>query len=189
VDFTRTQVNMLTGGLCKSDPSSPRCTPLQFSNVDAELYGADAGFGTSFGDNWLLDGTISYVRGKRRDISDNLYRISPLNGLLGVTYQAANWSVTGQGEFYAAQNKVSETNAEQKSSGYALYHLYGRYEPTRDVTIRGGVRNIFDRFYQNNLSGYNRVSADSNGDPVDLDVGERVPGPGRNFFLQAQLTF
>jgi iron complex outermembrane receptor protein len=189
VAFTRTQVNMLTGGLCMTDPGSPRCTPLQFSNVDAEFYGADAGFGTSFGDNWLLDGTISYVRGKRRDISDNLYRIAPLNGLLGLTYQEANWSVTGQGEFYAAQNKVSETNAEQKSSGYALYHLYGRYEPRRDVTIRAGVRNIFDRFYQNNLSGYNRVSADSDGNPVDLAVGERVPGPGRNFFLQAQLAF
>lgn len=189
VDFTRTAVNMATGGLCNTNPSDPACIPLQFSNVDAKFFGIDAGMGTAFGDHWRLDGTVSYVRGKRRDISDNLYRIAPLNGLLDLTYQASNWSVTAEGEFYAAQNKVSETNAEQKTSGYALYNLYGRYEPTKSLTIRGGVRNIFDRFYQNHLSGYNRVTADSDGDPVDLAVGERVPGPGRSLFLQAALEF
>ncbi|HSG55551.1 MAG TPA: TonB-dependent receptor, partial [Paracoccaceae bacterium] len=49
-------------------------TPLIFRNVDAELYGLDFDFSAPLGENLLVEGTSSWVRGKRRDIADNLYR-------------------------------------------------------------------------------------------------------------------
>lgn len=189
-DYRRTQANMQKGaGTCPPGSTSPVCVPLQFTNVDAELYGFDAGAGTRFGNNWRLDATISYVRGKRRDISDNLYRIAPLNGLIGITYEKPNWSLTAEGELYAKQDKVSKTNAEQETAGYGLLNLYGRYEFQRYFNIRGGVRNVLDRYYENHLSGYNRVSANDSGKPSDIPVGSRLPGAGRNFFLQAEAVF
>ena len=190
VSFRHTAANGLKGrGFCQANPASPACQPLKFSNVDAEFYGADAGIGLSINDNWRIDGTFSYVRGKRRDISDNLYRIAPANSLLDLSYLGNDWSVTAEGEFFAKQDKVSETNAEQETDGYALLNLYGQYNIKDSIQLRAGVRNVLDNFYQNHLSGYNRIAADANGNPSDLSVGERLPGAGRNFFVQAEYRF
>ena len=157
--------------------------PLQWSNVDAMLYGLDMNWGASLGSNWSLDGVISYVRGKRDDISDDLYRIAPLNGSATLSYSAPKWWVGLEGIAYARQDKVSETNEESESSGYGLMNLRGGYDFTRDLSLTAGVENIFDREYQNHLSGINRVVNS------DVPVGERVPGAGRSFFASLQYRF
>jgi iron complex outermembrane receptor protein len=53
----------------------------------------------------------------------------------------------------------------------------------RDLSITAGVENIFDREYQNHLSGINRVANS------DVAVGQRVPGTGRSFFAALQYRF
>ncbi len=114
-NFRVAQGNMLRGGgFCTANPLDPFCIPLQFSNVDAEFYGADAGFGVNITDHVSLDGSISYVRGKRRDISDNLYRMAPLNSTVALSYYGdTDWSVTGEGIFYGWQDRVSTANSPQ----------------------------------------------------------------------------
>ena len=101
----------------------------------------------------------------------------------------SNWSATAEGEFFAKQDDVSETNAERETEGYALLNLYGQYRFNDSLNIRAGVRNVFDSFYQNHVAGINRVIADKDANPVDLDLGERLPGPGRNFFIRAEYRF
>jgi iron complex outermembrane receptor protein len=157
--------------------------PLQWSNVDARLYGIDMNWGASLSSHWSLDGVISYVRGKRDDISDNLYRIAPLNGSATLSYTRANWWVGLEGVAYARQDDVSKTNDETESAGYGLANLRGGIELMRNLAINVGVENIFDKQYQNHLSGINRV-ADS-----DVPVGERVPGAGRNYYATLQYRF
>ena len=157
--------------------------PLQWSNVDAKLYGIDMGWGASLGSHWSLDGVISYVRGKRDDINDNLYRIAPLNGSATLSYNRANWWVGLEGVAYARQDDVSETNSETESAGYGLANLRGGIELMRDLAINVGVENIFDKEYASHLSGINRV-ADS-----DVAVGQRVPGTGRNYYATLQYRF
>ncbi|MDQ7000447.1 MAG: TonB-dependent receptor, partial [Mariprofundus sp.] len=190
-NFRVNQGNMLRGGgFCTANPLDPFCVPLQFSNVDAEFYGADADFGVNITDHIALNGTISYVRGKRRDISDNLYRIAPLNSTVGLSYYGdAGWSVTTEGVFYAKQNKVSQSNSEQTTSGYSLFNLRARYAITKGSEISVGVNNLLDRFYQDHLGGYNRVSTDVTGQASAVPVGERLPGEGRSFFVQARANF
>lgn len=190
VAYRRMVGNMQRGGqFCSRNPADPFCVPLKFSNVDARFYGFDAGFGARIDENWRLDGTVSYVRGERRDIDDNLYRIAPANGTLALTYRRPTWSVTGRGNFTAKQDKVSATNAEQRSDGYATFDLFGSYRWKERVEVQAGVTNLLDNFYQDHLAGYNRVTADADGNPVDLAPGERLPGMGRSFFLQAKLSF
>ena len=190
IAFHRTAANMVRGlGFCQADPTNPTCVPLQFTNVDAEFYGVDAGFGVAVTDSWRIDGNLSYVRGKRRDIDDDLYRIAPLNGILDLTYLGTKWSVTAEGEFFAKQDDVSRTNAEEKTDGYALLNLYGQYTFNDSLKIRAGARNVFDSFYQSHISGINRVAADGDGDPVDLDLGERLPGRGRSLFVRVEYRF
>ncbi|MEZ5543157.1 MAG: TonB-dependent receptor [Pseudomonadota bacterium] len=156
---------------------------LKFSNVDATLYGADAAWGYRIDARWRVDGIVSYVRGKRDDVSDNLYRIAPLNGTLGLTYIAPAWEVTAEGVFYERQNKVSAYNDETPSAGYALMNLSGKYRIQQDLTLSGGVGNVFDRRYAPHLAGINRAAGS------DVPVGVRVPGEGRNFYLALQLDW
>lgn len=157
--------------------------PLQWSNVDAKFYGADMDWGVTINQNWRLDGVVSYVRGERDDINDELYRIAPLNGSVTLSYSRANWWAGLEGVAYARQDKVSETNDEEKSDSYGLLNLRGGVAVGRNLSLAFGVENILDETYEPHLSGINRV-ADS-----DVDVGERVPGPGRNYFATIRYQY
>ncbi|MDO7711226.1 MAG: TonB-dependent receptor [Pseudomonadota bacterium] len=152
-------------------------TILQFNNVDAKLYGIDANWFVAMTNTWQLDGTVSYVRGERRDTADNLYRIAPLTARTMLSYVKTTWRVGVEAETVAAQNKVSSENNEQKTSGYALFNLMGNYQATEALTVSAGINNLFDRDYQNHLGGYNRIS-----DNPDIAQGDRLPGLGRSVY-------
>jgi len=158
-------------------------TPLRFGNVDATLYGIDLDMGVTISDRLHLDGSFSYVRAKRDDISDNLYRIAPARGTIALTYEGGDWYVTAATRLVAAQNKVSDTNSEVATDGYALADIYAGYWLSDSVSLTAGVENLFDRFYQDHLAGYNRIS-DS-----DVPLGSRLPGVGTNAFLRLDYRF
>ena len=151
--------------------------PLQFANVEAEIYGLDMLWDVQFGHAWGLDGTVSYTRGKRVDIDDNLYRISPPNARTRLTYSPARWSVMLENILYARQKYVSETNGEEETAGYGLFNLSARYDFNSNASINLGVSNLFDKFYQNHLNGVNRVRQS------DVAVGDTLPGRGRSAFV------
>lgn len=152
-------------------------TPLQYSNVEATLYGADASWGLTLSDHWLVDGVISYVRGERDDIDDNLYRIAPPNMTVALTYKRDQWSATLEGVGYMRQDDVSATNGEQETGGYGLVNLSGEYRFGPRTRVLAGVENLFDRLYREHLNGYNRAVN------PDIAIGERLPGAGRNVYV------
>ena len=157
--------------------------PLQFTNIDAELYGLDGRYGMPLNDNWRLDGVLSYVRGKDKDGNDNLYRVAPLNNRLTLTWQQDKLNVSLESVIYASQSKTASYNAEEKSSGYGLFNVYSQYQVSSDLQVNAGIENLLDKDYVDHLTGYNR-NADS-----DIPVGDRLPGRGRNLFVGATLSF
>ena len=157
--------------------------PLKFSNVDAKLYGADVNWYYNISDNLQLSGIASYVKGERRDIEDNLYRIAPLNGQLSVSYHDENVIANVTLVAVDAQDDVSATNTEQATSGYGLVNLDVEYFVTNDFTVRGGVDNLLDREYQNHLGGYNRVKE------VETPVMTRLPSEGVSAWIEATYSF
>jgi iron complex outermembrane receptor protein len=159
-------------------------TPLEFNNVDAKLYGFDANWYASLTPNWQLDGTISYVRGKRRDTSDNLYRIAPLNARTQLSYNQPTWRVGLETVMMAAQHDVSSENEEEETSGYTLFNLLASYSATQQVKLNAGINNLFDRSYQDHLAGYNR-----NNTATDVAVGERLYGLGRSAYVNVSLSW
>ncbi len=154
---------------------------LMFDNVDAKMYGADMGYGYTLSETLRLEGNLSYVRGKRRDESDDLYRVAPLNNRLALIYEQHAVMLSLESVLYAKQSKVSDFNAEEETSGYGIVNLSGSYRLTPQLTFSGGIENLFDNRYQDHLAGYNR-NADS-----DIAVGDRLTGPGRNVYLAATL--
>ena len=157
-------------------------TPLRFANVDAEIYGADLDFGGNISGPLNLDGTASYVRAKRRDIADNLYRIAPPNARVALIWQEQSWHLGAELQVFADQNNVSASNDEQPSKGYFLAGLFGHVELTPGVTLDASVENLFDRNYTEHLAGYNRVSGS------DVAIGARLPGAGRSAFVRLRWT-
>ena len=153
-------------------------TPLRFANVDARIYGVDIDAGIKLSGNWRLDGVASWLRGERRDVNDNLYRISPASLTVGLTYDPGIWSATLESRLVAEQNHVSSTNSEQKTGGYGLLNFYGSWKVRSGVRLSAGVENLFDTQVEDHLSGYNRVMAS------DVPIGQRLPGPGRSAFLR-----
>jgi len=164
---------------------APMCQPpvLQFTNVDAELYGVDTDFGYQIAERWRIDGVVSYVRGKRRDIDDNLYRIAPLSSIVGLNYLGNNMRLTVEGVFAAEQDEVSTTNEETESPGYGYMNLYGMFDITDSVKLATGVNNVFDKLYADHTNGINRAMGS------DVQTGVRVPGPGRSFFIRLNMSW
>lgn len=157
--------------------------PLQFANVDAELYGLDARFGLAFSDRLAVDGVVSYVRGQRRDIDDDLYRIAPLSATLALTYETAAWAATTEVELVAEQDRVSATNEEDPTAGYGLLHVFGHYRLPNGLVLGAGVNNLLDKDHAEHLNGFNRVRNS------DVAVGERLPGTGRSLFARLDYSW
>lgn len=158
--------------------ASGDATPLRFANVDAEIYGADIAFGTRISGPLRLDGVASFVRGKRRDISDNLYRIAPANARLAFAWEAGRWSLAAEALAFAKQRKVSATNGEVPSQGYVTFNLFGHWILRDGLRLDAGVENLFDKYYTEHLAGYNRNSGS------DVALGARLPGAGRSAFIR-----
>lgn len=157
-------------------------TPLRWANVDARLYGLDLDAGFDLPGPLRLDGTFSYVRGERSDIDDDLYRVTPPNLRLGLTWEADSWTSTLQVRAVAQQDRVSVTNDETAADGYAVLDLFGDWQVGERVSVAGGIENLFDRTYRDHLSGINRHAGG------DVALGDRVPGAGRGVFVRLRYT-
>lgn len=165
--------NMMMG-----DPS-----PLQFTNVDARLYGIDLGWGVTLSDNWRLDGQLSLVRGERTDIDEDLYRLSPLRANTRLSYHHANWQTSLMLDYVDAQTRVSDLHQERTSHSYALLHWHLDYQVSEQLALHAGVDNLFDRFYRDHLAGVYRVSGE------EIAQGEKIPGVGRNAYIRMSYQF
>jgi len=153
-------------------------TPLMFSNTDATLHGFDADLSWQMIAPLRLEATVSYVRGKRRDIADNLYRIAPLNGRAALTWEGQRWSASAEVVMAARQKRVSTTNGERSNPGWAVANAWFDWSITRSLRFSGGIENLFDRRYAEHLAGLNRVRLS------DVAVGDRMPATGRSAFLR-----
>jgi len=154
-------------------------TPLEFTNVEAELFGVDVAYGAPLPWYFQLDGTLSYVRGKRVDIDDDLYRIAPLHGRTTLSHQREAWSVAVESVYAAKQKKVSGTNGEATSDSWGILNIYGTWDPTPWLGFVTGVNNVTDNKYSNHLAGTNRV--DSSG----VAAGDPLRAAGVSFFIRA----
>ncbi len=157
-------------------------TPLRFANVDARLYGFDMDFGYDMDGPWRLDGVVNYVRGERRDIDDNLYRVAPPSLTLAATYEQSVWSASFEVQGFATQEEVSVTNSEEETPGYAVFNLYGDWQVRDGIHLSAGVENVFDHTYHDHLAGYNRNAGS------DVPVGVRLPGAGQTAFIRISFT-
>jgi iron complex outermembrane recepter protein len=170
------QANTLSMMMANMGMGSPN--PLQFNNVDAQIYGFDMEAGYTLSANWYLRSIVSVTQGNRKDIDDNLYRMAPANLSLALDYLTQNWVLTLEGIAYARQSKVSNTNLETQTAGYALINASAEVQLPGNIGLGVGINNLFDRNYRDHLAGYNRAFN------PDIALRDRLPGLGRNLYAR-----
>jgi iron complex outermembrane recepter protein len=165
-------------------------TPLRFANVDARLYGFDIVARWDFNDRLRLDSTLNFVRGRRTDVGDDLFRIAPLNARLALSSDIGNWSFTIESVLVAEQDRLSRTivldeprSSNESIPGYGLVNVYSRWRRSARLSVRFGVENVFDRRYTDPMTGFNRVSGSV------VPVGVRIYGAGLNAFGRVQVAW
>lgn len=158
-------------------------TPLRFSNVEARLYGLDADFGLDLPGAWRADGVASLIRGERRDVDDDLYRIAPSNLRLSLSYEAQSWLAGLEALAVAEQDHVSAENGETPTPGYVVLNAFARAELGEAARVSVGAQNLLDQRYREHLAGFNRNVG------LGLPVGARLPGPGIGLWLRLDTTF
>ncbi|MDJ0750909.1 MAG: TonB-dependent receptor [Woeseiaceae bacterium] len=146
---------------------------LEFANVDAEIYGIDLAWKFELGGDWYLDGIASWARGKRTDVSDDLYRLAPPNASFGLTWDADRLSATAELVAYSKQDKVSIYNGEQQTPGYALVNAVVSWQPLETLQVEARLDNLLDKAYQDHVAGINRANGS------DIPVGARLYGAER----------
>jgi len=67
----------------------------------------------------------------------------------------------------------------RKTPGYGTTGIYLTYSPLKDLKVRAGISNLFDKLYANHLNRSNAF------DPEEIQVNE----PGRSFYLSARWNF
>jgi iron complex outermembrane receptor protein len=155
---------------------------LQYTNVNARLWGGEASLGRRFGDVDVA-GWISYVRGENTDNDDNLYRIAPLRGGVSADYRKADWFVGGEWLLSARKEDVAAYNGEPQTPGYGVVNLRAGFSPVKNLNLAAGVDNLFDKFYYDPLAGVNRVLGSS------VPVGGVMPAMGRSLYAKMEWTF
>ncbi len=152
--------------------------PLQFSNVEARFHGLDIESSYRINNQWNLRAIANLVRGERRDIDDNLYRVAPDNVTLALDYSGDGWMGTVESVHYARQDRVASTHLETETAGYSLINVSGRRIFSSNLEVVVGLNNLFDKAHKDHLAGYNRAYN------PDLAMRERLPGLGRNLYAR-----
>jgi iron complex outermembrane receptor protein len=157
---------------------------LQYDNIDrAELYGFELTGGWRINEQFTLDGSVSYVRGRNKENGDDLYRIAPLNGMFDLAYERASWEAHLEWIWADSQNRVAKTQSETTSPGYGILNLRVAKTFVDSVRVEVGVENLLDKRYADHLGGVNRVAGG------DLLVGQRIPSAARFAYVSLDWEF
>lgn len=148
------------------DPAGARL--LQAINTDyATLTGFEA-YGEADLMSWLQTfGSLAYLEGQDREIDQPLAGISPLEARLGLRFSNSQsqtpwglewgWRIVGSQDRLASLRPVTGggTTAiplETRTPSFATSYLRGFLRPRDNISITGGIENMFDRNYFEHLS-------------------------------------
>lgn len=166
-------------GILKSDGATI------YRNVEALLSGFDLSGGYAVASDLKLGADVAYTYGENLTDGAPLAQIPPLSGSLSMIYEPEGWSIGSRMRWASKQTRVdADTSTGSgldvgKTSGYAVFDVFGSYNPIENVRLDAGVSNLFDKTYANHLNRSNSF------DPAVVQVNE----PGRSMYLRAKITF
>ena len=160
---------------------------LTWTNIDAHIYGASLALNRAIGDYYLLEGSLSYQRGKKDDMipgqrDDDLAQIPPLHARVALSYDDGDYFVMCESLFSSGWSDYDSDNGERHIGGWGVVNLKASKEIFEDWTLRVGVDNLFDKTYARNNTYIGR-SLIGGRNPVLINE------PGRYLYANIEYRF
>lgn len=161
---------------------------LQFTNLDARLYGVTLNAGWLIADNqygrWQLTDTFRWQKGERKASDEPLYQILPVQNTLQLTHRNGQWQNRLQWEWIGNKFDTDPRRLENATESYSLVSVSTRYS-LQNWQFEMGIENLFNKQYQLPLGGVS-VAAFKN----DVQNGySQLDGPGRSFNIGIEYQF
>ena len=154
---------------------------------------------------WKFTANLGYAKGKLSGTEASLLSIQPIKVILGIGYEDPNdlWGINAKASYLGAKKAkdaqiVQYTpNFEREVKSYPylnnsaiLFDLYGFYKVNKNITLRAGLYNLFNRKYHtwDTLRGINKISTTDSVDKEGKGL-ERFYAPGRNFAASVEIRF
>ena len=164
---------------------------LRFANHDATLYGVNLSWQAPLAASprWgklTATGNAAWTRGKRSDGDGggDLYRMMPLNALLGIEHAIGAWSSRLEAKLVARKDKLDARRLEPATGGYAIVNLRSQVALNKMASMGFGISNAFNRAYADPLGGVYLSGLQANGGAL-----QPLPAEGRSFDVGLQLKF
>ncbi|GGN29855.1 TonB-dependent receptor [Shewanella putrefaciens] len=161
---------------------------LQFTNLDANLYGARFNalyqFAETSTGKWQVLGKVNVTRGERDEGDEPLYQIKPLQTELALQHQLGNWENSLSWQWVATKDRVDDRRLENETDSYSLLNLNSSMK-WQDLTVTFAVNNLFDTYYALPLGGVSVAEFKAD----NTNGFNQVAGAGRSFELSASYAF
>lgn len=158
-----------------------------YRNIDARLYGFEAGVNVRWSNHWSSVFTLAYVNAENTSDNRTIAQTPPLEGTINLEYNKNDWRIGGLVRAQDRQTRVEDDIGVNsgldvgKTSGWAVLDLFGSYEGMDDLTLSAGINNALDNTYAYHV---NRAGTDPF-NPTAIQVNE----PGREFWLKVKASF
>lgn len=161
--------------------------------ASVKLSGIEAATEVRIAENWLINAALSYQYGEQRATpgaaTTPFNAALPFNGVLGIKWFKPEWNLDVEliSTFSAPVTRVTPST-NFKPPGYAVFDGFVNWKPWSNVTLRGGVMNIFDkRYFQPGATSYAQTPASAavaQTNPIELQTA-----PGRTFKASMTVDF
>jgi len=131
--------------------------------AEAEIWGVESGLRLRWGERWGLDAVVNYTRGEEREpgsATEPADRIPPLNGRVGLSYEADDRLVLESYVAFAAeQDRLASRDIRdvridpEGTPGWATLNVDANYRADENWRIRLAAENVFDKAYRTHGSG------------------------------------
>ncbi|QSX35483.1 TonB-dependent receptor [Shewanella avicenniae] len=161
---------------------------LQFSNLDAVLYGSTLNAVVmltegEFGE-FSLAGKLSSTVGERDDDNQPLYQISPVQTELALEHQLGSVKSRLGWQFVGSKKRLDSNRLENPTASYHLLNFSSELN-LANLSIRLAVDNLLDEYYQMPLGGVSLAEY-----RADNSQGfQQLAGQGRSFNLGVSYQF
>lgn len=154
---------------------------FQDTNIGkVRIYGAEFTGIWQLSEQWKIRSSIAYSVGEDEENDTELNQVEPLSAVVAASYDKDDWGYQASLTLVDRKDDVAE-EGDVTASGYGAVDLTGHYDFSKELRIRIGAFNLFDKQYARwaNIQG---LSAESSSIA-------KAQEPGREFRLALSWQF
>lgn len=160
--------------------------PYNIGKVDT--YGLELETNAELNDKLTAHLGATWINGETKSGKNDgkpLLNTTPLLAVIGLDYKANETWGSSLNVKVAGEGKDPENKDAYRTHGFGVTDISAWWQPMGNVTVSGGVYNVFDKKYWN-ATDVNGSSLTSRGQPVNFDV---YTMPGRNYGVKIKYEF